>query len=323
MAISSVALFGFIALAVDLGMLMVAKTQAQNAADAAAFAGARTLTGGTNANTTQATTNGQDVAAANKILGKTIPAANVTMAHGAYHYNSSTQTLTPNFPPVSPDNYNLAQATITQGSSTAFANIFGMSSFNVTATAIAAHRPRDTSIVLDFSGSMNNESDLWNCESYEGSYEGTSNNTDPVYPQWGFYNTTFSPNGELLCTSSSDLTGYCNISQVVGGCGPQVNDYYQNNRGASAVSAFSSATAWPGSDSSARHRRPRAPCKTPPRSRPTPVTRRSRSPPSRYHPLSRGVMGPRQSRKPFVARDSTFNQTISSTRAADLQAALS
>src|SRR5208283_5113243 len=83
-AISMVALLGFIALAIDLGMVMVAKTQTQNAADAAAFAGARTLTGGTNANTTQATTNGQAAAGANKVVGTYIPAANVTMTFGAY-----------------------------------------------------------------------------------------------------------------------------------------------------------------------------------------------------------------------------------------------
>src|SRR5208337_2485862 len=128
------------------------------------------------------------------------------------------------FPPVAPDNYNLSQATITQGNSTFFAKIFGTTSFNATASAIAAHRPRDTTIVLDFSGSMNNESDLWNCESYEGSYEGTSNNTDAVFPQWGYDNTTFSANCQLLCAGGSDLTGYCNISQAVGGCGPQTND---------------------------------------------------------------------------------------------------
>ena len=146
---------------------------------------ARSLNGSTNSNTTAATTNGQAVAAANNILGQTIPAANVTMVHGAYHYDPNTQTFAPAFPPVAPDNYNLSQATITQKNATSFANIFSMTSFNVSATAIAAHRPRDTTIVLDFSGSMNNESDLWNCEAYQGSYEGTSNNTDPVFPQWG------------------------------------------------------------------------------------------------------------------------------------------
>ena len=243
--ISLVALLGFIALAIDLGAVMVARTQIQNAADAAAFAGARTLTGGVNSNMTQATTNGQNVAAANLIMGRSVPAANVTMTYGSYHYDPASQTFSPQFPPVAPDSSDLAQATLTQGNTTFFAKVFGITSFNVAATSIAAHRPRDVCIVLDYSGSMNNESDLWNCESYQGSNQNTSNNTDPVFPQWGFYNTTFSPNCGLQCTSSSDLVGYCNITQSVGGSGPMVNDYYQNARGAASASpAFAPATTW-------------------------------------------------------------------------------
>ena len=132
---------------------------------------------------------------ANVVLGQSIPAANVTMVHGTYHYDSTSQTFFRNFRrDCQPDNYNLSQATITQGSSTFFASDFQDDVLNVTRTmATAAHRPRDVTIVLDYSGSMNNESDLWNCESYQGSYQNTSNNTDSVYPQWGFYNTTFSP----------------------------------------------------------------------------------------------------------------------------------
>ena len=243
--ISLVALLGFIALAVDLGVVMVAKSQIQNAADAAAFAGARTLTGGANSNITQATTNGQNVAAANVIMGKSISTTNVAMTFGAYHYDPVALTFSPQFPPVAPDSYDLAQATLSQGSSTFFARVFGITLFNVSATAIAAHRPRDVCIVLDYSGSMNNESDLWNCESYQGANQGTSNNTDPVFPQWGYYNTTFSPGAALQCTSSSDLVGYCNITQSVGGSGPMVNDYYQNARGAaSATPAFAPAARW-------------------------------------------------------------------------------
>src|SRR5208282_5372113 len=127
-ALSLVALLGFIALAIDLGLVMVAKTKTQNAADAAAFAAARTLTGGANPNTSQATANGIAAAAANTVLGTSVPAANVTMTHGAYHYNPITQTFSAQFPPVAPDNYNLSQATITQGNSTFFAKIFGITS---------------------------------------------------------------------------------------------------------------------------------------------------------------------------------------------------
>ena len=55
-AVCVVGLFAFTALAVDLGMVMVARTECQNASDAAALAGARQL------NTVNATTNNQPAA---------------------------------------------------------------------------------------------------------------------------------------------------------------------------------------------------------------------------------------------------------------------
>ena len=93
-----------------------------------------------------------------------------------------------------------------------FSRIFGLTSLNVQATSMAAYRPRDVAIVLDFSGSMNNEADLWNCESYLGSYLNTPNNTDPVFPQWGVYSPSFSSGATIQCTASSPTVGMCNIS---------------------------------------------------------------------------------------------------------------
>lgn len=43
LGICLIGLFGFVALAVDLGMLAVSRTQSQNAADVAALVGTRTL----------------------------------------------------------------------------------------------------------------------------------------------------------------------------------------------------------------------------------------------------------------------------------------
>ena len=77
-------------------------------------------------------------------------------------------TFAPVFPPVSPDNYNLTQATVTASVKNQFSRVFGLSLSNISTAATAAHRPRDIAIVLDYSGSMNNESDLWNCESVFG-----------------------------------------------------------------------------------------------------------------------------------------------------------
>ncbi len=240
-ALALVAICGFVALAVDLGMVAMARTQAQNAADSAALAGARTINGSAGSNLTAATANAQAAADANQILGQAVQSSQVAVVHGTYHYNSTAMTFSPVFPPVSPDEYNLTQATVTSSVASQFAKVMGISASNVSAVAIAAHRPRDIAIVLDYSGSMNNESDLWNCESYLGALEGTSNNTDPVYPQFGPYNTTFSPLATIQCTSTDPQVGLCNVTQSVSGVPAMVNDYYQNNRGSSATAAFSPA----------------------------------------------------------------------------------
>jgi hypothetical protein len=82
------------------------------------------LTGGANANTAQATANGQAAAAANNMLGTVHSGGERHHGAGAYHYDPSHANVLAEFPPVSPDNYNLAQATITQGNATFFAKIF-------------------------------------------------------------------------------------------------------------------------------------------------------------------------------------------------------
>jgi len=238
LAVSLAALFGCVALAIDVGRLAVAKAQCQNAADLAAIAGVRTLSTGSAANLTAATTNAQNAAVANPILGQTLAASEIAVTHGAYHYNSSSQTFAPQFPPSGTDNYGLTQVTITHQVPGTFSTIFGISFSTVTATATAAYQPRDVAIVLDYSGSMNNESDVWNCESYLGSLENTPNDTNPVFPQFGPYNPAFSAKATLQCTSQSSEVGMCNVTQSVQGFPALANDFYQNNRGTSAVLAF-------------------------------------------------------------------------------------
>src|SRR5262249_18156040 len=172
---------------------------------------------------------------------------------------------------------------------TPFARAFGMidpsfnSVFTVTSTAQAAHRPRDVCIVLDYSGSMNNESDLWNNEAYldngltttTSGYKWpqpsnpnlTSNNVETVYPQFGHYAgssataqsnngndySDYSQNPNLLCPKlhptsplyNSGLIGKCNVSVSVAGIPAVVNDFYKSDRGAGTVQyAF---TSWPDS----------------------------------------------------------------------------
>jgi hypothetical protein len=234
-------LIGFLALAVDIGMLAVARTQAQAIADTAAMTAARTLNGAPNPDLTVPITNAQLVASHNQVLSDSVQAAEVSVVLGAYHYDPARQTFVPQYPPTPPDNYNLASVTVTHGHPSAFSGIFGAPSLNVSATAVAAHRPRDVCIVLDYSGSMNNESDLWNAESYVGSFQGTANNADPIFPQFGPYAPGFSPGAALQQTSNDPLVGLCNVTMGVLGISAMVDDYYQNPRGQPLVHAFNPA----------------------------------------------------------------------------------
>ncbi|HZY83852.1 MAG TPA: pilus assembly protein TadG-related protein, partial [Gemmataceae bacterium] len=115
-AVSLVSVCGFVALAFDIGLIAVAKTQCQNSADAASMAGARTLDGTPGQNLGPSTPpytagtaygNAYAFAEANLIINS--PPTSVQIQMGAWHYDTSKQLFTPNFPPVSPDNYNLCQ----------------------------------------------------------------------------------------------------------------------------------------------------------------------------------------------------------------------
>ena len=69
LALTIVALVAFLGLAIDLGMIALAKTQAQNAADLAALTAARTMNGdaGTTYNQSGATTNAITAANVRKV----------------------------------------------------------------------------------------------------------------------------------------------------------------------------------------------------------------------------------------------------------------
>ncbi len=240
--ISLVALFGFVAMGIDVGMIALARTQVQHIADTAAMTAARSLNGGPSPDLTVPITNAQLVAGNNQVLSDVVPATEVSVRLGSYHYDEVKQTFVPQYPAVAPDSYNLAEATVVHSHPSAFANVFGIATLNVSATAVAAHRPRDVAMVLDFSGSMNNESDLWNTESYLGTaFLNTSNNTDPIFPQFGPYKPTYSPLAALQQTSGNPLVGNCNVTHSVLGITAMVDDYYQHDRGAAPVQAFSPA----------------------------------------------------------------------------------
>jgi len=138
-AIMMVMFLGFAALAVDIGFLMWARNQCQNAADAAALAGARLM--GNNYYVNVARDQGvvdvaRTVAAQNAVAGRNPVAANVDTQIG---------TWGPPFVTGSPDPPNAVQVSVRREGTgadgaitTFFAQSMGIGTLNVGATAVAA-----------------------------------------------------------------------------------------------------------------------------------------------------------------------------------------
>ena len=167
-----ISLLGFVALAIDIGVLQVARSQCQNAADSAALAGARSLTGDetTNYNYAGALPAAQTAAGANSVLSTPINVTSqVTIQIGKYCYDSTQNAfiVDPTGANRSSAPWSLVQANVTASHTSFFAPVLGLrlnhgtdpgaaglSTLNVSATATSAARPVDVAIIIDLSGSM-------------------------------------------------------------------------------------------------------------------------------------------------------------------------
>jgi hypothetical protein len=235
LAVTAVALLGVIALGVDLGLLALARSECQHAADAVSLATLRSLNGSPGNNATQAVANGKAVAAQETVLGYAVdPNTDLTIQLGCYVYDPVAGQFGYQIPRQDPtENLTLVQATVRHTVVPTFGRVLGAGPITVSATATTVHRPRDVTIVLDFSGSMNNESDMWNNEVYLGTENNSPNNLDTRVPRFSHYSaTTFSPTGnstELLITTSTAATvGRCNITQPALGVPAMVGNYYSD-----------------------------------------------------------------------------------------------
>ena len=81
-ALSLVGLLGLVALAIDIGMVAVARTQAQNAADSAAMAGTRTFTQQSEYNLSAVPAQAVTAAVANKIFSTNITGNPASITEG-------------------------------------------------------------------------------------------------------------------------------------------------------------------------------------------------------------------------------------------------
>lgn len=175
LALTLVVFMGVMALAVDIGVLAIAKNQSQAVVDAAAFAGARTLNGTRTFN--PITENNihmvhkamQEAISKTLIIDKSLDNFSVTPEFGTFSYDQSSKRFTTKIYSNNDKSaksqdvpWTAVRAKLStnsgKGITTSFAKFLGQSIFNINAEATAAHRPRDIAMVLDFSDSLRDQS---------------------------------------------------------------------------------------------------------------------------------------------------------------------
>jgi hypothetical protein len=163
-ALLLVVLLGMVAFAVDIGYILLVKNHLQVAADAAAHAGVNDLGKGNDA----AVATAKAVAQANIAGGRNdwVVLQNQDVTVG--RWDSSTKTFTPN----SPASNAVKVVAVRDPLNLFFAPVLGVSSVRVEAQAIAMINPRDIAFVIDLSGSMNNDTEVWATASINGAFPG-------------------------------------------------------------------------------------------------------------------------------------------------------
>jgi hypothetical protein len=248
LAVSMVALMGFVALAVDIGMVVLARTQCQNAADGAAMAGARALNGLSSSgyDAANAPTIATSSAATNKVETKAVQSSQVQIQVGSYTYDYTQNLFVQNIPTASNDTPNLVQASVSSTGKNLFGQFLGgaLGTFNVSATATAVHRPRDVAVIMDLSGSMRFDSLLG--IPYSGSRT-QSNNPETNYPVFGHYSgvaSSWLQNPSGPDTINDNTYGLANDSTTTNGGGPIVGDFYSSVTGTGTAAFTAASTAY-------------------------------------------------------------------------------
>jgi Flp pilus assembly protein TadG len=161
-------LIGMVAFAVDVGYMCLARNHLQVAADAGAMGGVGRLSKGQ----PEARAKAEEIAEAHfaGATGDTISVASADIVLGGWTQSNRTFTPTTNGP-------NAVKVTTRKTINLFFGRIFGMGTMTLEATAIAAKSPRDIAFVIDLSGSMNNDSEIW--------ATGPINSAFPDYPGIG------------------------------------------------------------------------------------------------------------------------------------------
>jgi len=148
-ALLMVVVFGLAAFAIDIGYMMLVRTQLQTAVDAGAMAAGNAMNG-TPADVIAV---GQEYVQYHTAGGRSIGTAETTVEMGIW--DADTRTFTP-----SATVQNAVRVTAERLSeSFFFAKVLGSTTFDMRASAIAMANPRDIAFVVDLSGSMNDDTE--------------------------------------------------------------------------------------------------------------------------------------------------------------------
>ena len=155
--------FGFAAFAIDVGYMALTKDQLQNAADAAALAGAMRMKEGPATVRSAAI----DIAGRNYQGKSTISISNSDVELGMY--DMTTRVFTVNETAAN----SVRVTTRVTNKNLLFAPVIGHKTFSKTAQAIAIINPRDIVFCIDLSGSMNDDTEpCWATETIDAAYAG-------------------------------------------------------------------------------------------------------------------------------------------------------
>jgi hypothetical protein len=241
-------LFGFTALAIDLGMLAVSRTECQNAADIAALVGCRTLNnkpGTVNNDLALAVTNAKKVVTGdptdlthypgNAHLSALFTSGQIQKIEaGQYLYDSTagkfqvstwtdvtgSQSATP-----SSGSWTAIRVTLKVSQPTYFMKVFGINTMPSGAVATAVFRPRDTAFVLDMTGSMSYATQF-NGGPSAGLYQ--SMNPDNLVPSFGHYTSvqSYLISSANTSNSSGEAISRNNYCITTPGGPPVIRNFY-------------------------------------------------------------------------------------------------
>lgn len=232
LGVSLIGLFSFVGLAIDLGLLALARTNCQNAADVAALAGARQLNnkpGVSDSNRPAAIAQAKNAVygttgvnnSANYDVNQAFTSAQIqSVTAGQYSYNTTSLTFSATYPASIGvgQSWTAMQVILSTQQPTFFMKIWGVASMPMSASAVAVHRPRDIALAIDMTGSMGfgSQARMADQPAESGAKPGM-NDPNAIWPQFGHYQryTDYSTNA-ITASETGTLSRRPNPFQQMG-----------------------------------------------------------------------------------------------------------